>query len=612
VENIKIFIMRIPFLSSRNLKKRTSGGAALIIVVIFFLVISIILVVGSVGPTIRTARAAKNMLHSTASYYLAEAGSEDAYYRIKNGMQISPMEVITLGGSSVTTDIVDAGSNNKEVTSEGNIDTHVRRIKIDVSTSANGVSFAYGAQVGQGGMKLEDNASVEGAAGTVGNVYSNGPIDGEHNSTITGDAIVASGITEDVQARSTVCNTDQNVGKNSPEVDFAQSFVPSDTKPLSKISLYIKKVGSPGSRKVRIVADNGGSPDTSELAHGTLNKHLVGSSYGWVDVTFSDPATLTAGQTYWIVLDAKEKSSKYWVWCKDNNNGFGNGVAKYKSDWNGGGSWSAPITGDLAFKTYLGEGISSLDSVSVGGTAKANSIVNSTITGDAYYQSISGSTVLGNSYPGSPDPPVLNLPVSDSNITDWKNDATAGGVISGNCPGAAGCGNTMGPVKIDGNLTVGNGETLTVTGTIYITGNVDVSNNATISCAAAYGSDSCVIVADGWAYFYNNVTMSGSGDPDSYLLFLSTVEGCNGGAQLPQCGNGNSGIRVRNNVTGAILYTSDSMIDIENNVQITSAVGYKIKLENNAVIKYEIGVADLSFSSGPGGGWKLDNWREVE
>jgi len=597
--------------SRKRLKMRRLGGAALIIIVIFFLIISTLLVAGAAGPVIRTARISKNLFYSSESYYLAEAGIEDVYYRIKNGIQVSPAETISLGGNSVTTSIINVGSNNKEVTSEASVDSHVRKVKVDLSTSATGISFAYGAQVGAGGMELEDNARVEGAAGAVGNVYSNGPVEGGHNSVVTGDVIVASGITEDVQARSLVCNTDQIVGKTSPEVDFAQSFVPSETKPLSKISLYIKKVGSPGSRTIYIVADNGDSPDTTSLASGTLNKDLVGASYGWIDVTFSSPATLTNGQKYWIVLDALENGSKYWVWCRDNNNGFGNGVAKYKNDWDGGGGWT-PVVGDLTFKTYLGEGISFIDSLDIGGDAKANTINGSIVGGDAYYQSIAGTTVMGTSYLGSPDPPVLGLPISESNIADWKDDAIAGGVVSGNCPGSVGCANTMGPVKINGNLTITNGATLTVTGTIYVTGNVTMSNNATMVCDPSYASESCVILTDGWASLENNVIMGGSGDPDSYLLFLSTIEGCNGGVQQPQCGSGNSGIKISNNVDGAIFYTSASMIDIENNVDITSVVGYKLKLENNATIRYEIGIADLSFSSGPGGGGKLENWREIE
>ncbi len=40
--------------------------------------------------------------------------------------------------------------------------------------------------------------------------------------------------------------------------------------------------------------------------------------------------------------------------------------------------------------------------------------------------------------------------------------------------------------------------------------------------------------------------------------------------------------------------------------------GYKIQINNSAVIEYDAGLENANFASGPGGSWKLRRWREIE
>lgn len=595
-------------------KQNKNKGAAIIISVLFFVITSTIVVLAVVSPITREFKGAQQLIDSKTSYYTAEAGIEDAIYRIRQAKQISATEVISLNGTNATVTIANVGSNSKELVSTSILSSLVRKVKSVLVTSIVGSSFSYGAQVGEGGLIMNPNTTVEGTGINVGNVYSNGPITGTTNANITGDALVASGLAEDTQARSTVCNADEIVGKTNPNVDYAQSFSPNDTQLLSKVSFYIKKVGVPNTATVYIVGDNSGKPDTTVLASEPLDTSFVGSSYAWIDVTFSSPATITNGTTYWIVFDSARNNSKYWIWCKDSNNGFGNGVAKYNEDWSSD-PWSTAITGDLTFKIFLGSGVSSIDSVLVGGNASANAITDSTVTGDAYYDTnITGTTVTGTSYPGSADPVPLPLPFSDGNVLDWKNDGTAGGTITGDCPGTpstAGCSTTMGPIKIDGNLTVNN-TNLTVNGNIYVTGNITIKNGGTISCDVTFAEKSCVIITDGWISADNNTTFNGSGDPESYVLLLTSIEGCLGGSQTPSCAPKNSGINLSNNAVGGLFYATDSLIFMSNNVDVVSVIGYQVELDNNAKIKYETGALNTSFSAGPGGGWRISSWQETE
>lgn len=586
---------------------KRNKGAALTLSVLFFLIISIAIVLGSASPVVRDLKNAQALIKSKSAYFTSDAGIEDAYYRIKKGKHLSNPEVLALNSGTVSVATTDVSGTEKDIVASGAVAANDRNVKLTISTGI-GSDFSYGAQVGDGGLVMGENAQVKGIGGAVGNVFSNGPITGANGATITGDATVATSLTEDVQARSTVCNSSQLVGKTSPQVDYAQSFSPADSLPLARVSLYIKKVGSPSSPSVKIVADNSGSPGTTVLASATLLVSNVTTSYGWIDVSFSSPANLVAGQTYWIVIDTSANASNYFDWCSDSNNGFGNGVGKYKDSWSTSGSWTLS-TGDLNFKTYLGAGAGTIDQVEVNGNARANTVTDSTIGGTAYCQSGLGNNKACNTSQADPSP--LNMPLSDANIDEWRSDATQGGTITGDYTVSSNA--SLGPKKITGDLVVtSNNKTLTVTGVLYVQGNIDVSNGSTIRCDVSFNTDSCVIVADGWINAGNNSNFQGSGQTGSYILAVSTIEGCNGGSQVASCGAGNSGISINNNLTGAVFYTTKSMIDLANNAELKAVVGYKLNLSNGTEIEYEQGVANANFSSGPGGGWNVKSWKEVQ
>jgi prepilin-type N-terminal cleavage/methylation domain-containing protein len=57
-------------------------------------------------------------------------------------------------------------------------------------------------------------------------------------------------------------------------------------------------------------------------------------------------------------------------------------------------------------------------------------------------------------------------------------------------------------------------------------------------------------------------------------------------------------------------FASAGGLTISNNVSVVEATGYKITMNNNSKIQYNAGLADIYFSSGPGGGWKITSWQE--
>lgn len=592
------------------MKIKYNGGAALMITVIFMLAITLLVVEGFVSPLIREFQNSHKVVKSNAAYFLAESGIEDVFYRLKNGMDVSAVETISLNGATTTVTVTTISIYEKEVVSDANIDGYYRAVKATMSSSLTDLGFDYAAQVGKGGITLGENTEIRGAGGLDTDVYANGPIYGDNNAVVRGTLTVSSGQFDDMVASSTLCDTDQDMGR-SPYVDVAQSFIPSDTEQLTKVSLYLKRNGLPGTKTVRLVADNAGVPDTVTLSQGSLNKNMAGTAYGWVDIPFTIPATVTNGIKYWIVVDGTSHASKYWHWCSDSTASYTDGSAAYTSNFNLG-SWTG-LSEDLTLKTYLGEGVSIIDNVEVTSHAKADTINNGFIWGDAYYASILGSTVMGTSYPGSPTPSAIPMPLTETMLTGWRADALAGGVISGGCPGSPACNSPIGPVKIDGDYSLNViGTTTILSGIVHVTGDLDITNNNTLRCDPLYGSNSCIILVDGTIYPRNNSIFSGSGTPGSYVLAVSTVEGCTGGVQQAHCLSENSAIHLSNNLQSGLFYSTDSLIYLDNNAEVVSAIGYMLHIYNGGYITYEDQAANTTVNTGSDSGWHLNGWTEVE
>lgn len=602
---------------------RSGTGQVTIFFVLFLLIISLAVGLSLAFVALREVAIAERVVASKSVYALSEAGVEDLVFRVKTSKQYDAVETVLLG--SVSTDVaVTSAGNAVEVRSVGSIQGNVRTTESVLTPNSTNIQFFYGVQVGEGGLTMGQSSTIQGAGGMPGNLYSNGPVMGENTATITGDATVAGGLTEDMLARSTVCNADQIFGQANPVVDLAQSFQPSETKPLAKVSVYLKKFGTPGDRTIRITADAGGSPAETSLVNGTLRSTLVGSDYAWIDVTFENPPVLTAGNTYWMVFDAAIHASKYWSWCADTNQGFGNGVGTYSPDWDDD-PWTQ-IIGDLAFKTYLGSGVNALDEVVVLGDARANTITESKVCGDAYYQTIDASSFSfvnnpaantcpapltpGTAFSGEPDPPPGNLPISQANLDQWKLDADPDSSPHvGNLTVSSDM--AFGPEKITGNLIMtSNNKTLTVTGTISVQGYIDIANGSRIRCAASYGTGSCIVMADQWVHIANNGVLEGSGQAGSYVMILTT-SGCDGSGSGGPCTHHSAAMDLHNNANGAIFYAGSGLVHLHNGVNATEVTAYQLALENNAVVTYEQGLMNARFTAGPSGGRGISQWREV-
>ncbi len=582
--------------------------------------------VGVVLFTVLSMIAGSQIYYQSASYAqnaekataLAEAGIDKAIASFnKTGGNYNGEAETFLGDGSYSVTVANKDAATKIITVTGYIpNKQSAKTKRTVTIQASkgvGIAFNYGLQTGEGGICMGNGAVLNGS------IYSNGNVSGGNGTSITGDVYVAGG-TQATADQQTDCSgvncQDYIFGKQvsgENRQDVAQSFKPSQTKVLNKVSLKLKKTNNPANPTVRIMSDNNGKPDkNSVLATGTLLANLVSNQYGFVDVTFNSTPNLSANTTYWIMIHASSlDNSNYWYWSNDLAQSYTQGQPKWSSNWQASNPTWTSITGDLGFKAYMGGVINSINlgnGSTVNGNVHANTITGGSgviIKKDAYYQVLGPSiTVQGTKYPNSTDPPPTVFPVSDANVTDWKNQAVAGGITNGDVNG---CTMTLGPRKIAGNLQLGNGCTITVKAPLWITGDIQAGNTTKFILDSSFGATSGPIIVDGITTLGNGSDLKGSGTIGSYLLLFSNYDSsghgdnwCFGGSQ-----SGQAAVDAGNSSISGILYTPKGIVNLANGASFKEITAWQITLGNNAILNYDSGFASTVFSSGPSGSYSL-------
>ena len=580
-----------------NFRFSTREGQAAILGVLFVMAAMLAATFGAASIGAKETRVANENMRSRSAYFAAEAGIEDAVYRTRRNKNLTSSFEISLNDATAATAVSTIGK-TRTVTAEGESASAIRGLEVILKESTDEVQFFYGVQVGDGGLEMKNNSVVN------GNIYSNGNIIGSSGAKITGDAFVAGGINENPSIEWTNHDGDYFFATVSSNKDIAQSFTASASGALNRISAYLGKVGNPSNITVHITGDNGGKPNTSSIASATLSPSAVGSAPSWVNIAFENPATVSSGTKYWIVLDYGSSSAvNYWNWRKDTSDAYTNNTGKYTSNWSSGSASWTNVSGDLAFRVWIGGTNTRIENMIIGdasagvGAARANAFVDVTVRG---VECPNSNCIIDNL-------PREELPISDGVIQDWRNIAEAGGVCappicdsSGNYALDNGASGVLGPIKIPGNLTLSNNAILTMTGTIWVAGNVALSNNCNISLDASYGQNSGVLLTDGTITISNGCNLQGSGDPDSYIMTLSAKNSPT-----------NTVIGVDNNAMGVIYYAHGGRIHFSNNAQAKEATAYGIELDNGATITYESGLSNIDFSSVPTGGWTVDSWQEI-
>ena len=269
----------------------------------------------------------------------------------------------------------------------------------------------------------------------------------------------------------------------------------------------------------------------------------------------------------------------------------------------GNGSTKSIVTGTA---TVAGPG-GKITNMGIGVDAYAHLIQGSVITGKAYYWS-SFSNTAAQQISDSPDPIALPMPIADESIDGWKSSAAAGGVINGNQTITSPT--SIGPKKINGNLTIN--DDLTITGVLWVTGNIVTGSGATIKLDPSYTTNSGMIIADsetdktnfGKIDVGNNAIIDGSGDTKSFMMVIST----NIAADF-----NNPAIRTSPNASAVVYYAPNGWIYLKNNGKVKSVVGKGMHIEENAQVNYDTGLANANFVTGPGGVWIISpkSWEKL-
>jgi len=279
---------------------------------------------------------------------------------------------------------------------------------------------------------------------------------------------------------------------------------------------------------------------------------------------------------------------------------------------------SGPVTG--SGNTINGDVVSSgpsglIEDINVTGSAYAHTIRDSSVGGNAYYVVKSNTSVSGTSYPNSPDQPAIDLPISDEQIAEFEADALAGGVISSPCPYSISSNRTLGPIKITCNVSISGSPTVTLNGSVWVTGNISFTNSPVIRVGAGLGNKSVVMIADNPANrttssaisLRNSSSFYGSGSPGSFIFLISM----NNSAELA---GDEEAIEMDNSANGGalVLYAPHGLVAINNSASMKEVTAYKIRSRNSAQVIYDTGLVNTLFTSGPGGGFEISNWGEVE
>ncbi len=563
---------------------------------------------------------------------LAEGGIDYAIRQLNlnQGYSSTPSPValgagefeVTVTGTGISREVISTGY----IPNKNNYKSK-RTVKVTLTVNTTGIGFNYGVQAGEGGITMANNAGIN------GNVYSNGPIQGANGVFITGTAAVANGSNPTASAEWASSYNTYIFGQDSTTTDVAQSFRASQSAVVNRVSLYLRRYGSnlPANPTIRIVNDDAGSPGSNQFATGSLYASTVTSFINWADVSMVSINPLVTDTTYWLIIDVPNASAnEYWGWGIDSPGSYSLGMGKYSQEYNKK-PWSLS-NGDFNFRIWSGGVENYIKNVNVSEDARVHHFESGTLGRDFYGHSFTNGTIGrdarakeltacsvsrdawadintcttgGTKYPGvgvvAPD--QAGFPISQANIDEWKAD-TVGNVHVGDYtpPGEVA---NLGPIKIEGNLQLTNGQTINMTGTIYVTGTITFANNNIVKLDPAYGETSGIILSDSRIIINNNVQFQGSGQPDTYILVLSTNNSLNPVSPA---------IDIQNNANSAIAYAPNGMIRLNNNMHVKEATAYKLYLSENAIVTYETGLQSTLFTSGPGGGWQIKpgTWREIK
>lgn len=584
-------------------------GQVIIINTLLFFALSIAIIFALTSPVVSSFNITKSFSRSKEAFLLANSAVNEALYRLNSNKALSSSETLTLAQGQSVIAVADTVE-GKTISVSSDVNSYERNYELKLS-AGSGVRFNYGLQVGQGGF------DISGGSGINGNVYSNGDIVGSNGAYITGSAVSAN-VSDPILVTSNTGVVDPlfqiDFGGNSASIpqDIAQSFTVSTTTPVSSIRILIKKTGSPWSNiTMRVTTDSSGKPSKNDIAQAVISASTITSTFNYLTIPLNNTVSLTPGTTYWIVLDSTNFWGPYYS-LGANDSIFSSGSAQVSQDgWSqsNGGTWNSTSSStlDVYFDVYVGGSTGIIDGITVGsggsGDAWSYEVKNSNVAGTIYCFAGTSNNKACNT---SRSVPVEQaFPVSDGNIVDWKNEALSGGSTS-----TISLGNgthTLGPIKINGDLSIGSGGMLNLNGTVYVTGNILVNGGAIVRVNPTLSNKSVVLLADGKVKSNGGGQFQGSGSTGSYII-LVTTSACPNSAGC----SGENAVEVSGGTGAVVINAQKGTLEFSGGAQAKQATANKIIMSGGTTVTYESGLVNPVFNSGPSGAWNVSSWKEVE
>src|SRR3989338_2263858 len=166
-------------------KLLNNKGYSAIVSVLLATIVGLIIVMSLTSSMISREKLIRNVVGSAQSYYTAEAGLEDMLLRmIDPDLSYDWEYILSLAGATAEIGLgLDDGV--YVIESFADKDSFVRGVEVSLVPATEGISFNYGMQVGQGGILMKNDSTIEGS------IYSNGNIVGVNSANATGDVWVA-------------------------------------------------------------------------------------------------------------------------------------------------------------------------------------------------------------------------------------------------------------------------------------------------------------------------------------------------------------------------------------------------------------------------------------
>ena len=132
---------------------------------------------------------------------------------------------------------------------------------------------------------------------------------------------------------------------------YQQFTVGTMSHTITSISLYVKKLGSPGTVTYSIKHATAGLPTGSDLYTSTFNGDTLATSYIMLPISLTSELSIEASQEYAIVIRALDGDSSNCIyWGIKSAGGIANAV--YGTSSNGGSSYTSGTPADALFEVW--------------------------------------------------------------------------------------------------------------------------------------------------------------------------------------------------------------------------------------------------------------------